>query len=109
MLSAGNSIAWCFVLIVLAISCMVPLVRALDAPDRTILPLADPTYPPITEIDVRRATPPPRFEVRAPDGGPNVLVILLDNLGFGATKRFGGVIEMPTLERLAKDGLIYSN
>jgi hypothetical protein len=38
-----------------------------------------------------------------------VLVILLDNLGFGATKSFGGVIEMPTLERLAKEGLIYNN
>ena len=36
-------------------------------------------------------------------------VILLDNLGDGATKPFGGVIEMPTLERLAKDGLIYNN
>ncbi len=37
------------------------------------------------------------------------MVILLDNLGFGATKPFGGVINMPTLERLAKDGLIYNN
>ena len=77
--------------------------------DRTVLPLAEPKYPPITELDVRKATPPPRFEVKAPDGAPNVLVILLDNLGFGATKPFGGVIEMPTLERLAKDGLIYNN
>ena len=33
-----------------------------------------------------------------------MIVILLDNLGFGATKPFGGVINMPTLERLAKDG-----
>jgi arylsulfatase A-like enzyme len=77
--------------------------------DRTVLPLAEPNHPPITELDVRKATPPPRFEVKAPDGAPNVLVILLDNLGFGATKPFGGVIEMPTLERLAKDGLIYNN
>ena len=79
------------------------------AVDRTVLPLAEPTYPPITELDVRKATPPPLFEVKAPDGAPNVLVILLDNLGFGATKPFGGVIKMPTLERLAKDGLIYNN
>lgn len=79
--------------------------RAQDAPiDRTVLPLTEPTYPAITELDVRKATPPPRFEVKAPDGAPNVLVILLDNLGYGATKPFGGVIEMPTLERLAKDG-----
>jgi arylsulfatase A-like enzyme len=83
---------------------------AQNAPlDRTVLPIAEPTYPPITEIDVRKATPPPRFEVKAPRGAPNVLVILLDNLGYGATKPFGGVIEMPTLKRLAKEGLIYNN
>ena len=61
-------------------------------PDRTVLPLAEPTYPPITETDVSKATPPPLFEVKAPPGAPNVLVIMLDNLGFGATKTFGGVI-----------------
>lgn len=77
--------------------------------DRTMLPLAEPTYPPITELDVRKATPPPRFEVTAPKDAPNVLVILIDNLGFGATKTFGGVINMPTLQHLAKNGLIYNN
>jgi arylsulfatase A-like enzyme len=77
--------------------------------DRTVLPLVEPTYPAITELDVRKATAPPLFQVKAPQGAPNVIVILLDNLGFGATKPFGGVINMPTLERLAKDGLIYNN
>ena len=75
-------------------------------PDRTVLPLAEPTYPPITEIDARKATPPPRFEPTAPKGAPNVVVILLDNVGYGATKPFGGVINMPTLQRLAQSGLI---
>lgn len=79
------------------------------APDRTVLPLAEPTYLPITEPDVSKATPPPLFEVKAPPGAPNVLVIMLDNLGFGATKTFGGVINMPTLQRLAENGLIYTN
>jgi arylsulfatase A-like enzyme len=77
--------------------------------DRTALPLAEPKYPAITELDVRKATAPPLFQVKVPQGAPNVIVILLDNLGFGATKPFGGVINMPTLERLAKDGLIYNN
>ena len=96
--------------IVILVACMASTASAQAVPvDRTVLPLAEPSYPPITELDVRKATPPPRFEVKAPDGAPNVLVILLDNLGFGATKPFGGVIEMPTLERLAKDGLIYNN
>jgi arylsulfatase A-like enzyme len=77
--------------------------------DRTVLPVAEPDYPPITEIDVRTATPPPRFEVKAPPGAPNVLVILLDNLGYGATKTFGGIMNMPTLQRLSSNGLIYNN
>ena len=105
-----KQIPWFSILIVSAVACISQPVRAQDAPvDRTVLPLAEPTYPPITEIDARKATPPPRFEVKAPQGAPNVLVILLDNLGYGATKTFGGVIEMPTLERLAKNGLIYNN
>src|SRR5260370_4217311 len=77
--------------------------------NRTVLPLIEPTYPAITELDVRKATPPPRFEVKAPQGAPNVLVILLDNLGYGATKTFCGVIHMPALERLANNGLRYTN
>ena len=57
--------------------------------DRTVLPLAEPTYPAITELDVRKSKAPPLFQVMAPQGAPNVIVILLDNLGFGATKPFG--------------------
>jgi arylsulfatase len=72
--------------------------------DRTVLPLAEPNYPRIRELDVRKA--PPLFQVKAPPGAPDVIVILLDNLGFGATKPFGGVINMPTLERVAKNGVI---
>jgi arylsulfatase A-like enzyme len=86
------------------------VVQAQDLPmDRTVLPIAGPTYPTITELDVRKATAPPLFQVKTPQGAPNVIVILLDNLGFGATKPFGGVINMPTLERLAKDGVVYTN
>ena len=86
-----------------------PSAGQVAAIDRTVLPIAEPTYPAITELDVRKATAPPLFQVKAPQGSPNVIVILLDNLGFGATKPFGGVINMPTLERLAKNGLIYVN
>ena len=77
--------------------------------DRTVLPLAEPKHPAITELDIRKATAPPLFQVKAPQGAPNVVVILLDNLGYGATKPFGGVMNMPTLERLAKNGVIYNN
>jgi arylsulfatase A-like enzyme len=76
--------------------------------DRSVLPIPDPSYPPITELDARNATPPPRFEVKAPAGAPNVVIILLDDMGFGQPSTFGGPINMPTLDRLAKDGLRYN-
>jgi hypothetical protein len=46
--------------------------------DRTVLPIAEPAYPPITTFDARNATPPPRFEVKAPEGAPNVLMAVRD-------------------------------
>ena len=80
-----------------------------DSPNRTELPLPEPNYPPIQDLDASEAEAPPRFEVKAPKGAPNVVVILLDNVGFGDLSTFGGPIEMPTLDRLAKNGLRYNN
>ena len=77
--------------------------------DRTVLPVPEPQYPPITELDVHNAQAPPRFQVKAPKGAPNVVVILLDNFGFGDGSTFGGPIQMPTLDRLAETGLGYNN
>src|SRR6188768_3505486 len=82
--------------------------QAADKLDRTVLPIPEPKRPPITEIDVRKATAPPRFEVKAPAGAPNVLIVLIDDMGFGQSSAFGGPIHMPTVERLAADGLRYN-
>ncbi len=76
--------------------------------DRTILPIKEPTYPAITELDARNATAPPRFEVKAPTGAPNVVIVLIDDIGFGHSSAFGGPINMPTLDRLADNGLRYN-
>lgn len=76
--------------------------------DRTTLPIPEPKQKPITELDARNVKPPPRFEVKPPAGAPNVLVILIDDMGFGQSSAFGGPIHMPTLERLAKGGLKYN-
>jgi arylsulfatase len=76
--------------------------------DRSVLPIQEPAYPPITELDARKVTPPPRFEVKAPDGAPNVLIVLIDDMGFGMPSAFGGPIAMPTVERLASEGLRYN-
>lgn len=76
--------------------------------DRTVLPIKEPSYPVITELDARKATAPARFEVKAPAKAPNVVIVLIDDIGFGHSSAFGGPINMPTLERLAANGLKYN-
>jgi arylsulfatase A-like enzyme len=76
--------------------------------DRTVLPIAEPKYPLATELDARKATAPKRFEVTAPKGAPNVVVFLIDDIGFGHASTFGGAIPTPTLDRLASQGLKYN-
>jgi len=46
---------------------------------------------------------------KAPDGAPNVVWILLDDIGFGAISTFGGLVQTPTLDSLANQGLRYTN
>src|SRR5689334_15347290 len=45
---------------------------------------------------------------KAPEGAPNVIVILLDDVGFGQTSTFGGLIPTPNLDKLASEGLKYN-
>jgi arylsulfatase A-like enzyme len=84
------------------------LTTAAGEPDRTILPIREPARPTYSELDVRNATPPQRFEVKAPKGAPNVVIVLIDDMGFGVPDSFGGPIPMPTLDKLAKNGLRYN-
>jgi arylsulfatase len=76
--------------------------------DRTVLPIAEPNYPHETQLDARSAKAPPRFEVKAPPGAPNVVIFLIDDIGFGHPGTFGGDIPMPTLDRLANNGIRYN-
>jgi arylsulfatase A-like enzyme len=82
--------------------------RVVVPTDRTVLPIPEPQYSHSTVFDVRNATPPPRFEVKAPPNAPNILIILLDDMGFGQSSAFGGPIHMPTVESLASSGLRYN-
>lgn len=50
----------------------------------------------------------PMEPVLPPEGAPNVLVVLIDDMGFGAPSAFGGPCQMPTADRLADGGLRYS-
>ena len=76
--------------------------------DRTVLPIAEPDYPHSTVLDARDAKPPPRFEIKAPAGAPNVLIVLVDDMGFGMPSAFGGPVRMPTADRLATQGLRFN-
>jgi arylsulfatase len=78
-------------------------------PDRTVLPIPEPKRPLYKELDARNVKAPPRFEVKAPAGAPNVVVVLIDDMGFGVPSTFGGPVAMPTLDALAQNGLRYNN
>src|SRR5262245_24573800 len=80
-----------------------------DTFDRTVLPMTAPKRALYTDLDARDVKPPPRFDITAPPGAPNVIIILIDDVGFGASQTFGGPVPMPTLDRLAKEGLRYNN
>ena len=109
---SAMSLAWVLILVTLPLA----TVAAQDATqasvvfptDRTVLPIPEPQYPHSTVMNVRNATPPPRFEIKAPASAPNVLIVLLDDMGFGQSSAFGGPIHMPTVEGLANNGLRYN-
>ncbi|MEC5387494.1 arylsulfatase [Uliginosibacterium sp. H3] len=48
-------------------------------------------------------------EISAPEGAPNVLLIMMDDVGFGASSPFGGPVPVPTLEKIAREGLRYNS
>lgn len=79
-----------------------------DGLDRTILPIVEPKRQTYKEMDVRNAKPPKRWQVTAPEGAPNVVVVLIDDIGFGASSAFGGPINMPNLDKIAANGLKYN-
>ena len=59
-------------------------------------------------FDAREASFPPIEPLRPPAGAPNVLIVLLDDVGFAASSAFGGPVNTPTAERLAATGLKYN-
>jgi arylsulfatase len=81
-----------------------------DKLQRDILPIPDREYVGLTTYDAKDPDTkfPPIEPLRPPKGAPNVLIILLDDVGFAASSAFGGPISMPTAERLAAGGLKYN-
>src|SRR5678815_146617 len=96
--------ALCFALVITG-----PPVSAQEKLDRTVLPIQEPKRPTYSVLDARQAKPPARFEVKAPKGAPNVVIVLIDDIGFGGPSTFGGPIRTPTMDQLAQGGLRFNN
>ena len=81
-----------------------------DRHARTILPIPDRPAPGLTTYDAKDPDTayPPITPLLPPEGAPNVLVILIDDTGFGASSAFGGPCATPTAERLAAGGLKFN-
>ena len=73
-----------------------------------VLPLPSPPFKGQIGLSAKDSKPDFPEPVQAPKGAPNVVLVLLDDVGFGASSTFGGPIATPTLERLAKSGLRYT-
>ncbi|QQX82849.1 arylsulfatase [Cupriavidus necator] len=88
-----------------------PLQRERPATESTsglALPKPDPVFRGKIGETVKDSTPDYPAPLKAPKGAPNVLIILLDDVGFGQASTFGGPVPTPTLERLAQGGLRYN-
>jgi arylsulfatase A-like enzyme len=74
---------------------------------RETLPIPDPQHVGLTTYDAKdpNTSYPPITMLRPPPGAPNVLIVMLDDVGFGAASAFGGPCETPTTDRLAANGL----
>jgi len=83
---------------------------ASDEVQRWVLPIPDRLHRGSVAYDARDpgASFPPIMPLRPPRRAPNVLIVLLDDVGFGASSAFGGPCATPTAERLAAGGLTYN-
>ena len=81
-----------------------------DQLGRQVLPIPDRPLAGLVTYDAKDPATsfPPIEPLRPPTGAPNVLIVLLDDVGFAASSAFGGPINCPTAERLAADGLRFN-
>jgi arylsulfatase A-like enzyme len=81
-----------------------------DLHSRAILPISSQPHVGLTTYDAKDPNTkfPPIEPLRPPSGAPNVLIVLLDDVGFGASSAFGGPCATPNFEKLASGGLKYN-
>jgi len=81
-----------------------------DSMQRHVLPIPDVTPEMLTTFDAKDPDTkfPPIRPIRPPKGAPNVLIVLIDDAGFGSSSAFGGPCHTPNFEKLASEGLRYT-
>ncbi|MGC1816258.1 MAG: arylsulfatase [Casimicrobiaceae bacterium] len=83
---------------------------SMDKNSRMALPIPDAQHVGLTTYDAKDPETrfPPILDLRPPKGAPNVLVILIDDVGYGTASVFGGPCHTPNFEKLAARGLKYT-
>ncbi|MBC7451976.1 MAG: sulfatase-like hydrolase/transferase [Cytophagales bacterium] len=76
--------------------------------DRTALPILPHAFAGTVDTNAASSKPDFPIEVSAPEGAPNVLIILTDDVGYGASSTFCGPIATPNFDKLAAEGLRYN-
>jgi arylsulfatase len=76
--------------------------------DARALPHPDPAFRGVIGATAKESKPDFPKEITAPPGAPNVLLVMTDDVGFGASSTFGGPVQTPTFSRVAKTGLRYN-
>src|SRR5438552_4948292 len=94
--------------IVTALGCALTLMLAFRVSAQEVLPRPEPPFKGHIGRTVKDSIKDFPQETTAPKGAPNVLLILTDDVGFGASSTFGGPIPCPTMDRLAKSGLRFT-
>ncbi len=77
--------------------------------DRSALPIPDRPFTGTANRTLAGSKPDYPVPAYAPDGAPNVLLVLIDDAGFGNASTFGGPVQTATMERLAQQGLRYNH
>jgi arylsulfatase len=79
-----------------------------DITGREILPIPDIPAKGKMALDARQAEFPAYKPLRPPSDAPNVVIVLIDDMGFGCPSANGGPVNMPAMEKVAERGLLYN-
>ncbi len=94
--------------ILIAVGSIAPATQAAIPMAQTVLPQPEPAFAGKIGTTYKDSTPDYPKPIKAPQGAPNVMIVILDDVGFGHAGTFGGAAATPTLDKLAKEGLRYN-